>query len=897
MSTVTRLLPLGLALAVLAAAPAAAQSKMQGIDTKFEKIEVVAGIRLIFCANGQSYQVKDNVYNFKKYKTLWVILDRRPDKIHIKVKDGFLKGISLGWKKTIHINTQILQTIRKLREGDRVKLNGDQYQFLRKSKSHLTLSPKLPGGKFGFAGESRIALGTIKTIEVVVGEDEDIGQANDELTVFGVVEGDTVELKLEGGKKYTGVVTKLSPINCDLLRWTAAGRYGSPKSLRRRDVTNVRHVPLKYSRSYPAGDGTLTLHVKRFRRAREGKTHWDVELSHDAPLSLLEPFFLTFSLVEEVGSTQTLFTETERVVQLFPNRKIKIKHTALNDRYLDGVIEVPKLKVLAYSSDEAEAAVLSAIDSGRNEDRLRGLYQGRLDSQDPAFLHLLLSRFMVPPVGRSGAEAHARLSEEMLRGSAEAGADAIIHEIQLRDDNYEISNLVDGELVRGPLPNDTTPTEWRRRLIALLKRQEGALTDGRAKLLFNFYCDNELYNVDAEKVFAEYPDVTVKELFGDAIPRKGTQPTNRQQLAATLIRNLKEAAFRPLGRALRKRDIDTTKFDAACAKYGSSKAEKATDVALTLAGETSHEDWLANLEGQVKAARKLAKGRKYNDALKALRVVLEQNPDFKSARRAFPSVAVKVASGMSSGGKACALLEEAVKFSNAAKTPLAALLLRGAKDDIDQIIVRDGPTHGGTVVHRIKSSEVLSGQREGDWVRVMVPGRKSPGYVHGKCVSPRGDGDFGASAANTPFGVVERVLKRVRLLSPDLAPEADALMGHLYARDGHALYVQGEYELAAPLLEKASELAPDDPLLAEASGNWLKANANLVLLVGIFLGVALIGGVMVAKRLKAEMAGEDLSGQNLEILLELGADEEFDDDDEDDEADFVFAHAGAHASA
>jgi hypothetical protein len=70
-----------------------------------------------------------------------------------------------------------------------------------------------------------------------------------------------------------------------------------------------------------------------------------------------------------------------------------------------------------------------------------------------------------------------------------------------------------------------------------------------------------------------------------------------------------------------------------------------------------------------------------------------------------------------------------------------------------------------------------------------------------------------------------------------------------------------------------------------------------VLLVGIFLGVALIGGFIVGKKLKAEMAGEDTSGQNLEILLELGVDEEFDeDDDEDDEADFVFANAGAHAA-
>jgi tetratricopeptide (TPR) repeat protein len=385
-------------------------------------------------------------------------------------------------------------------------------------------------------------------------------------------------------------------------------------------------------------------------------------------------------------------------------------------------------------------------------------------------------------------------------------------------------------------------------------------------------------------------------LFGEAIPREG-KPSNRQGRAASLIRNLGDTAFAGLGKALRKRKIDTTKFEAAREKYGSSKPEKVTEVALGLAGESSRDEWLEGLAEQVKEARKLAKAKRYTESLKALRGVLEQNPDFKSAKTAFPSVAVRVASGMSSGGKACALLEEAVKYSGAARAPLARHLLRGAGEDIDQIIVRDGPSHGGTVVHRLGAAELLGGQRDGDWVRVDVPGRKSPGYVHSKCVSPRGNGEFGASAAATPFEVVERVLKRVKDLSPDLTGEADKALGHLYARDGHALFLQGKYELATPLLDKAEQLAPNDPLLAEASGNWVKANANLVLLVGIFLGVALIGGFIVGKKLKAEMAGEDTSGQNLEILLELGVDEEFDeDDDEDDEADFVFANAGAHAA-
>jgi hypothetical protein len=574
-------------------------------------------------------------------------------------------------------------------------------------------------------------------------------------------------------------------------------------------------------------------------------------------------------------------TGTAIVSAMFPGRSYRAEYTAADVRYVDGAPVRPTVEVLRFDSPEAVGLVQRSMATERDEETLRALYHGRLAVGDGAFIHLLVSRSITPPVGLQNAKVHADLSISTLLGAGSRATDVIIAQLSKKDAELQIMDLIEGELTPGKLPRKFTASQWRQELFGLLANIRFALADGRGRQLFDYYYEHSGDSAEVERVFKKHPEDAVEQLFDVAVPRAGDDAVTPDQsvLAAQVVRNLGEDALEALGKVLEARGVGLEDFDRAVEKYGSNQVAMAIDAAFDAAREASRGEWIKILDGKILEANQLRKAGKLREALEITEDVLRREPKLPNALKIFPRIVVPLAEKLQNG-EAALLLERAAELHPKAKPPLAKQILRGLTDDIDNAVVRDVPHTGGLKLRLIAQGDELPGDPvDADWVEVHF--KNKTGYVRRDAVERKGD-VWVPKAGGTPFGVLMSVLERILDLDPELETEANKQRGHLNAREFARLVEAGQDTEALAYMEVAQTYAPDDERLAAASGTWWRANKQMVLLVGGFLLVVLVGLGIVAKKIKDELVpSEDLEGQDLEILLEYGV-ERWDDDGDDD---------------
>lgn len=858
-------------------APAMAQDDLPvEVDTTFERKTSVSRFWIIYVGGDQSYRMTNKVHG--RYQRLWPFMTRGT-KIHLVTKKGWVTKLERGWKTRGKTDTEgVIKKIRSCQEGDRVEIDGREHLFLRASETHLTAAPKLPG-EAGFGDERKFLITSVREFKILdkrkTTREQDLGP--DTLDVFKVAVGDTVAVFLGKEKEpIVGAFSKLGDKAAELREWGPEGWAGSRRLLRRQ-VTKVRHVPLKRKSSFELRGGDLQVEVEHFRRSVEGPMEIKVSVVHDVPSKIMTGLRLRMNLSEAIGSANTPDAEEISLVPaLFAGERHRVTHTVIHSRYSDVLVRPEDAKLLEFSDPEAMPQVLRQIDLGPELGFLTQLYVGVGSTKQPQVIGLLINRALYPPTRAEEVPAeHARAARKGLEAAGQEAVSFILDQVDVSAAKLRLVSLVSGELREDPLPESIPADEHRESLIKLLGRLRGAVSEGTAQRLFDLSVKMPALTKAVERAFAFQPESAAGVLLAEAVPRDGDGFKEREDRANTLLHDLADKVIDLLPPLVAKRGAPVDELRQAIVAYGNDDPGKAVDVALRLAREGVKAQRRQSYENRVKEAKELRKKLEWEKALRLLEEVLKAQPDHKEANALLGPVLVGQANSLSARGyrgDAIDLLESAVKRRQAeAKKPLGRMMLEVLQEECEGVVLRKSPQLGGAKVATVAPATRYPGKSASKKGWIQVDTGSTAAYVRED--SARVQNGTVLFNSTAPQSRIEELARRTKELEPNLDAPADKALGTFLAGLAEAEYNKGNYSKAYGLLsERVSELAPNEPRLSLKSRAWLFSNIFMILGTIVVLGGG--GGVLywLIQQEQERRAKNEAGDDSLEIDLFGGQD-------------------------
>ncbi len=840
--------------AVLLAAPAMGQEDdYVRLDGKFERIEQVGQYRILLLEGGGSYRMTDRT--FEAHERLWFFL-KKGDKVHLTTKRGWALRIEKGWKTEASLQTALIAKLQRASEGDRVLINGQPYLFLAFTGDQVKVSPKLPGGDFGYSGEEMVSLSTIETFEPAPQEEGQVkvDLATDTLQIFKVEAGDTVKLTLGGGASLTGVVAALSPTTCELLEWRG-GAFGERRRVPRPQVQQVTHEWLDSRHRVRLENGELVAELSRYRRAATGPLELKLSVVHDMPDVLVRDLAVQLHLRTTVGGGGAAAgIETVSVPPLLPRRPHRVAHEVTLVTALDLDVQLTGYRALGFEHPDVREPLLQAISRGAGLPETAALYRGAGRAKDARLVRLLLTRALYPPA-RSGetAEDHAAAARAGLVEAGDVALDVVFEDLEAKDEALGLTTLDEGALAREPLPETTPPLKHRRALVGLLPQLPGGVEGARGRILFAFHSKYTDLAPAIEQAFAARPDVAAPLLLELAVPAKRGVAKAQTDAASAVLRAIGRPAIEPLVEALQAAGADLTPLGEVRQRYGKEQPFRVIEAALEVARAKRAEDWRRQLGGRLEEAKALGKEGRLPEAIELAREALRLDPEVPDGTRVLADLLHDLAVDREAEqltGEAALLLEEAVRHRPASRASLARLMLAGVRQDLGAVVVRAQPHVGAPKIGGLLAGKRLPGKAlSAEWVEVESD--LGTGYVHATCLDQAG-GAFVVNAPRTPLVPIERAVGRIKELDATLRREADKVLGTYYALEAERLYEAANHDEAIDMFERAAALVPDDPRLGLATRNWIQANLGILGLLAIVLAGGGVGIGVLVQRHRAE---------------------------------------------
>ncbi|MGE0713171.1 MAG: hypothetical protein AB7N76_12120 [Planctomycetota bacterium] len=828
-------------------AGAAAQEASLGLDTTYERKEQVSGFWLLFVGGDQSYRMSPEVHD--AHRKLWPFL-KRGEKIHVTLQGRQVQRLERGWKSVGKVDARAVQRqVRICKEGDRIKINGLEYLFLRADQTHVVASPKRSDGK-GFAGEVRIALTSVETFERIAAaattSADDL--APDVIEMFKVEVGDTVDVYVgESQTPLHGAFSKLSNNAAELREWGPSG-WGDLRRLVRKDITKVRHVTLERTYALEVDGEKMLLTLSRMRRAIEGPMELKLELGHQSTGAVFTGAKLRVQLSEQLGQAHT--PEAEEIIEVPPllaGETHRHSHTVLHVRYTDVALRLEGGKFLPFSDPKARSQVLKALDLGPPIDQLQRLYEGLGKSGEELPLRFLLDRELYPPTrqGEDPAE-HARAARRGLEAGGPKTVELLMSELRLPFDKMTSTVLTRGELVREPLAEALDRKAHCEKLARLLGQLPRSIDGVIAKALFELSVERNDLGKAIQLAFAFQPERVVGVLLEEVVPSNGEPPhKERAERATMLLKDLAGKMIDLLPDLITGRGVPSKELVDAIGRFGNEDPVKVVDVALRLAQHGVRSARAARADATVGEARELAGKKEWKAALDQLQEVLSQVPDHAGAKALLGTVQVGQARALAASGRtdeAVVLFEKALEGGEpAAKQPLAGLLGAALAKEATGVVLRSQPRLASSIVGMATPGTPFRG-RAADvpgWLELAT----GQGAVFGRadCFTPGGGGSY-QPQERTPEPAILELVQRIESLDPSQAPQAQRALADWYGALATSRYEAGQYAEARALLkDKVEPLAPRHPSLSLASMALLRA--NLLLIGG--LTIAFLGGATV----------------------------------------------------
>jgi tetratricopeptide (TPR) repeat protein len=641
----------------------------------------------------------------------------------------------------------------------------------------------------------------------------------------------------------------------------------------RASAKSVRFEPLAHSQTVNVEGGQITLEVKRYRNAEPSKDtpsvglRFEVVISHNVKTALLVGFEVRYLLsrkpcmAPDAKQDGAVVKTVDKA--LFVEQRHEMVQSIPGDEFVDGRVELHVLPrhVIDLSAEGARKHLIKALERWNQPlDATAGALRAASANGDPNLCRVLIAHTVVLRehlrTGKSQNEIEADLELELRKSLDDFGETTpklIMETLFGQDRRLRHWTIRSSGIEQVALPNEIKPLGYKRGLIQLLATLDTGLKGVPGRRLFDLYLErSEDFKDEIIQAFRGQPEAAVSSLLHVAIDIKDKEKADR---ATVLLRGLGQPILPALFADLRRRKVDPSKLEARL-KAGKNP-EIVVSEAVGLLVRRAHEDAGRERLRLVKLADEARAQGDFKKAIEIVRGVLAQKKRHTEASALLPQILLEQGRRLMSDGKrglaAISLQEAAETFTGPAaiqpRKILATMLVDGADEEIDALVIRSAPHPAAEVVAAVKFASQLESSDStasafDEWVAVQTKDGKE-GYVRSKIVSKAPTG-FRVSSKVTPYAILEAQLDEAKKFDPGTAARIKVLMGRLAAREGEIRYLNGEFEAALAFFDTAKADAPDDPRLGHYTACWAKANTALlggiaaVILLGIGFGVLAI---------------------------------------------------------
>lgn len=843
------------------------------LDATFERYDEQA--RRIWLQGGRNFAV-GKLPN-RTYARLLTLRNRQ--RVRLVVERNVVIDLALIKKSTTSELPAVKLILDNSLGGDEIqlrKLKDPQFYEFRIKKiraTELELSPRVSGRYMG-----KVVIQRSEIAEVVNPE------ADKRIKQKKVPEGEGGEPRVDPFEQFRigdmigvgwdkGQLIDLDEKTYTLRTWSLGRWAAEAKPSPRLSAKSVRYEPLEHTETVNVPGGQVTLVVKRYRNAERSKDdnhlglRFEITLSHNIKTALLVGFKVQFLLSRKPCMAPDANPDgaVVKVVDkaLFVDQRHELVQTIPSDEFVDGrvALEVFPRHVIDLSEEGARSHLVKALERWNQPLEITaGALKAAAANGDANLCRVLIAQTVLLRdqlrAGKAKSELAADLELELRKALDDFGEVTprlIIETLFGQDRRLRHWTIRNGGIEQVALPGELKPLGYKRGLIQLLATLKTGLAGVPGRRLFDLYLErSEDFKDEILTAFRGQPEAAVSSLLHVAIDIKDKEKADR---ATVLLRGLGEPILPALFADLRARKVDPAPLEARL-KDGKNP-EFVVSETVGLLVRRAHEDAGRERLRQVNLADEARAQGDFVKALEIVRQVLAQKKRHSEASALLPKILLEQGRRFLSDGKrgqaAISLQEAAETFTGpAALEPrklLATMLVDGAEEEIDALVVRSAPHPAAEVVTAVQFGAQLesndsSASAFDEWVAVQTADGKQ-GYIRSKIVSKAPAG-FRISAKVTPYAILETQLEQAQKFDPGTAGRIKGLMGTLAAREADIRYRNGEFEAALGFFEIAKADAPDDPRLSNYTACWAKANTALlggiaaVILLAIGLGVLAI---------------------------------------------------------
>ncbi|MDC3378874.1 hypothetical protein OAX78_01145 [Planctomycetota bacterium] len=845
-------------------AVAAEDADVDELNSNYKGLEPLPnGDFLLEVENGRTYQLPAAVH--AEYASVIHFLSPG-DAIYLTFHDRLIASVEKGHRSTAgSLDPRLDAAVRASVRGDVVFINNEEFRYLYASDDFVLVEPRVANSDPAQYGsrmrypKSEI-MGFVNQAAAQRGDGE-LGPGLDVFVSEDVRVGDTV-----GVGFHTGQLIALDDATYTLKRWRNDEWVDvRPEAQERAGVPAIRRVWLQSIWNLELGDGALHLKTRRRRVGTRTGLEFEVEIWHDAPGQLLVDLELQIKL-GGVGMTrdrEPQKTETAVVPVLFPGQRRVVRYEVQDDTFLDGRVSV-RLRannLVEIKSEGAKPFIVGALASETDREVRRGIHAAAGENGDSELVRYLISRTLA-----ADEPAELELLHEGLVAFGDVLPRTIVETASGLDRNVEVVRMSRGKLESIPIPTLAQAVERKRAEIRLLAALPGMLGSGdTSREIFRLYREREDLKEAIQSAFKGQPAVAVQQLLDTATDINDGSPDSPAGAAAELIRSLGDTVLDELFREMRRRTIDPAPFEAAREQAGPRRAAQVVGRALDAVVNHRIEQRLGALDRRCDNAAGMLADERLEEALDELRAVLTEEPEHALAHELLPDVLVTLARKYRAAGQrgdAALLFEQSLDYladnkKTLARGPLGEMYLEAAREELEEVVIRDTPHDLGTRLRVAAMGTSWPGSEANDkWYRIDLDA-DTVGFVRKKVSTP-GPDTVQCSAAITPFDPISRMITLAKELSPAHAQPADELLGHLHAREAVTKYEASNYKGALVDFDRVLELAPADERLSLRKWCWAMANTGPLAAVGAvaIFGMGFVLLQVFSKPKKVEFTGD-----------------------------------------
>lgn len=844
------------------------------LDATFERFDEAA--QRIWLKGGRNFGVGK-----LPGRTMARLLTLKPrQQIRLVLERNIVIDLAVIKKSTSKELPAVKEILDSTAGGDEVqlrKLKDPQfYEFRVKTvrATEVVLTPRVSGRYIGKVTIRRSEIAEIvnpaakKRIEQAKGGGEEGGGEERADPFENIRVGDMIGVTFDKGQ-----LIDLDEKTYTLRGWRNGRWDAEAKPQPRTSAKSVRYEPLAHTQTVNVEGGQITLEVRRYRNAERAKDHphrglrFEIVISHNVKTALLVGFEVRYHLsrkpcmAPDAKGDGAVVKTVEKA--LFVEQRHEMVQLIPSDEYVDGRVELKVLPrhVIDLTAEGARKHLVKALESWNQPmEALAGALRAASANGDPNLCRVLIAHTVLLRehlrTGKAKSEQEADLELELRKALDEFGEATprlIIETLFGQDRRLRHWTIRSSGIEQVALPNEIKPLAYKRGLIQLLATLETGLKGVPGRRLFDLYLErSEDFKDEILTAFRGQPEAAVSSLLHVAIDIKDKEKADR---ATVLLRGLGQPILPALFADLRRRKVDPSKLEEKL-KAGKNP-EIVVSEAVDYLVKRAHEDAGRERLRVVQQADEARAQGDFKKALELVRSVLAQKKRHSEASALLPKILLEQGKRLLSDGKrgeaAISLQESAETFNGPGslqpKKILATMLVDGADEEIDALVIRSAPHPAAAVVAQVQFGAQLESSDSNasafdEWVAVQTPDGKE-GYVRSKIVSKAPTG-FRVSAKVTPYAILESQLEEAKKFDPGTSARIKVLMGRLAAREAEIRYRNGEFEAALAFFETAKADAPDDPRLEHYTACWAKANTTLlggvaaVILLGLGFGVLAI---------------------------------------------------------